>query len=90
MKQVHAKIGKVKLKNGCELVVLPKQENSDIVRLVYEGAERAREIKATAVAIAMCGPDGWISHAFNTGDRLDFALVGAIEDLKQRILAGNE
>lgn len=82
------RIATVRMKSGGAVIrIIERAPDCELVERIIEGAEEARKIGATSMAMVMCNENGWVSNAFFSGQN-DFALVGAIEDLKSRIING--
>lgn len=71
-----------------DLKVIQRVDETPVIETFIEGMETARKIKAHSVAFVLGGEEGWIATASVRGNNNDFQIIGAIEELKLRILRG--
>lgn len=67
---------------------IPFNEKSEVEDNLCEVLHHAREIKATEFAFVIRGKDGVIATGFHVSKDY-FGLVGALEEIKRRILSGD-
>ena len=88
MSNPRCRIGRVTLKsNGQSIRTINRVESSPAIEKLISVIEHARDIKCHSFAVALRGEGPWITTGFDVGDDT-YGLVGAIEELKSRILEG--
>lgn len=69
-----------------KLVSRPEQASNEVVRLLTDALERAKAGEISGVAIAGVCPDGSISTAWSFTDGGKWIALGALENMKYRLL----
>lgn len=82
------RISSVTLKSTAQQIhIVPKVSDLPIIEKMLEAVGHARDIKAESFAFALSGPGGWIVTGYDVGGNT-YGLIGALEQIKARILDG--